>query len=206
MRVPIASRRDAISATIGGVFALIGWASSPLVWRYQQFAPLRVFHQPGFELVVFLRFKYLPLREAVAAPESVVAAMNFLVWTAVTFGVISWWGAISSAWRASSLRWAVSLAAGITLVAELNTYDNFAVLPGAFWLVSPGWFLATRIAPITSFVIDFRTPLGLFDYPDRLLTTTLAVIGSVLIWSVVLFSFASVVKATMRNRARDAHA
>jgi fumarate reductase subunit D len=206
MRIPIASRRDAVSAVVGGVVALIGWASSPLVWRYQQFAPLQVFHQPGLELVVFLRFKYLPFREAVAAPESTVAAMNFLVWTAVTFGVMSWWGAISRAWRASSIRWAVLLAAGITAVAELNTYDNFAALPGAYWLVSPGWFMATRIAPITSFVIDFRTPLGLFDYPDRLLTTTLAVIGSIVIWSALLFCFASVAKVAMRNRTHDAHA
>ena len=206
MRLPIASRRDAISAVIGAVFALIAWVSSPLVWRYQQFAPLQVFHQPGLELVVFLRFKYLPLREAVAAPEIIVAAMNFPVWTAVAVGLMSWWGATSRAWRASSLRWAVLVAAGITAVAELNTYDNFAALPGAFWLVSPGWFMATRVAPITSFVIDFRSPLGLFDYPDRLLTTTLAVIGSTLVWSVVLFSFASVTKAAMRNRARDAHA
>jgi hypothetical protein len=101
--------------------------------------------------------------------------------------------------------WAFLIAVAVSVVGEVTTYDNYW-LPGLPNLARPGWLIAPRLVPITSFVIDFRTPLGLFAYPDRLATTSLAFAINLIFWTAVLYFVALVTTVFLKRGASHAAA
>ena len=178
----LARRRDGFALGMAVGIAALGWGGTLASWP-----PLIVVHEPGFELALLLKVTqqrghigYL------AVSETTVFALNVLVWTAVFLvgGGIS--KAIKKAWSRSWLTCAFLVSTAISAVSELTNYDNYW-LPWLPTLSRPGWSIAPTLAPITSFLIDLRTPLTLFSYPDRLITTTLALAINIGIWTVVIF-------------------
>ncbi len=197
----LADRRDGIVSCVSIGIAALGWLGTRAEWP-----PLMLVHEPGFELALFLKISRQRLGfRNLAVNELVVFALNVLVWMAIL--LIGGWllRAITRAWRRSWLWWAFLVSIAVSAVGEITTYDNYW-LPGLPNLSRPGWIVAPRLVPITSFVIDFRTPLGLFAYPDRLITTGLALVINLLFWTVVLYLAALAFAAVQRRSAGNATA
>jgi hypothetical protein len=192
----LVGRDDSRVFIVAVVIASLGWLGTRVGWP-----PSMLLHEPGFELALFLQVTrqrggigYL------AVNEVVVFAFNVLVWMAVLLvgGLLV--RGIARAWRRSWLLWAFLIAVGVSVVGELTTYDNYW-LPGLPNLSRPGWLIAPRLVPMTSFVIDSRTPLGLFAYPDRLATTSLAFAINLIFWTAVLYLVALVATVFLKRGA-----
>ncbi len=163
-------------------------------------------HEPGFELALFLKatrqrggIGYL------ASNEFVVFALNILVWMALLLIGSHLLKGIAHAWRRSRLLWAFLIAIAVSVVGELTTYDNYW-LPGLPYLSRPGWSIAPRVAPITSFVMDLRTPLDLLAYPDLLLTISIALVVNIVFWTLALYTAARTLTSLLRRSATPASA
>ena len=192
----LAGRDDSRAFLVAVVIAILGWMGTRAGWPASM-----LLHEPGFELALFLQVTHQ--RGGIgylAANELVVFAFNVLVWMALLLAGGLLMRGIARAWRRSWLSWAFRIAVAVSVVGEVTTYDNYW-LPGLPNLSRPGWLVAPRLAPITSFVIDFRTPLGLFAYPDRLVTTSVAFVVNLIFWTAVLYLVALVATAFLKRGA-----
>jgi len=176
----LVGRREAIALGVAGIISALGWLGTTVRWPL-----LLLAHEPGLELALFLNLAQQEIG-FLTSNEPVVFALNLLVWTGVLLVAGRFGRSLSTAWKRSLISWSFLLALGISALGELTSYDNYWV-PLLPTLANPGWAIATLLVPIRSFVIDMRTPLGLFFYPDRLITTALAFVINAAFWTTVLY-------------------